>query len=165
MSRPGTEQTTAYQTTDPGGQEGITPLLRRAHDYMIDRLHAYLHEHGFPEIRSSHGKNVLALIGPEGTRPTELARQAGLTKQSIGEMIAYLMQHGYVETIPAPDDGRAKLVRLTARGWDAERAARTGIRVPEEELSIQMGKARFALLHALLGELVNIVDRDRPVGS
>ena len=47
---------------------------------------------------------------------SELAARAQITKQSMAELVAHLEQYGYVERIPDPADGRAKLVRATIRG-------------------------------------------------
>ena len=54
-------------------------------------------------------------------RLTELASLAGMTKQSIGEMVDDLVDLGYVERIPDPEDRRAKLICLTERGEEAQR--------------------------------------------
>ena len=55
-------------------------------------------------------------IDPEGSRLTELAERARMTKQSVGEVATDLEQRGYVERVPDPADGRAKIIRLTERG-------------------------------------------------
>ena len=39
-----------------------------------------------------------------------------MTKQSVGEVTSDLEQRGYVERVPDPSDGRAKIIRLTERG-------------------------------------------------
>ena len=46
-----------------------------------------------------------------------------LVFQAMGELVDYLEARGYVERLPDPSDGRAKLVRLTERGWLAYRLA------------------------------------------
>ena len=42
-----------------------------------------------------------------------------MTKQSVGEVTSDLERLGYVERVPDPDDGRAKLIRLTPKGREA----------------------------------------------
>ena len=49
-------------------------------------------------------------------RSPTLAERAQMTKQSMGELVRHLEAHGYVERMPDPADGRAKLVRATDRG-------------------------------------------------
>ncbi len=62
-------------------------------------------------------------IEAEGMRLTELAERAGMTKQGVGEAVTDLEGLGYAERVADPSDGRAKIIRLTARGAAAQRAA------------------------------------------
>jgi DNA-binding MarR family transcriptional regulator len=41
-----------------------------------------------------------------------------MTKQAMGQIVDDLEQLGYVERIPDPADGRAKIVRFTVAGLD-----------------------------------------------
>ena len=54
-----------------------------------------------------------------GSRLTDLAEGAGFTKQAVGEAVAELERLGYLERAACPDDGRAKIIKLTDRGRDA----------------------------------------------
>lgn len=45
-----------------------------------------------------------------GTTVSVLAERAQITKQSMAELVRHLEVHGYVERVPDPKDGRAKLV-------------------------------------------------------
>jgi DNA-binding MarR family transcriptional regulator len=71
-------------------------------------------------IRTAHmqGGCVFGNVDPDGTRLTDLADRAHMTKQSVGEVVTDLQRLGYVERIPDPSDGRAKIIRLTA--WEHE---------------------------------------------
>ena len=44
-------------------------------------------------------------IDPEGSRLTELAERAHMTKQSVGEVTSDLEQRGYLERVPDPGEG------------------------------------------------------------
>jgi maltose O-acetyltransferase len=59
---------------------------------------------------------LMAQVDPDGTRTVTLAARARITKQSAGFLVDQLERAGYVERVPDPADGRAKLVRLTRRG-------------------------------------------------
>jgi DNA-binding MarR family transcriptional regulator len=61
---------------------------------------------------------VFASLGRTGTRLTDLAQRASMTKQAMGQIVDDLERLGYVERTPDPDDGRAKIVRFTAAGLD-----------------------------------------------
>ncbi len=53
-----------------------------------------------------------------GTRPSELARRMGTSKQAVGQLVADLERLGVLSKIPDPKDGRARLVVFTPEGQD-----------------------------------------------
>jgi DNA-binding MarR family transcriptional regulator len=116
-------------------------------DYVFDRLR----EAGFDDVRPAHGA-VLRNIAREGTRITELAERARMTKQSMAELIEYLRKRGYLEFAPDPSDGRAKLARLTARGWTVHNALVRSSREFERICARGLGEAKWRELRSLLEE-------------
>jgi DNA-binding MarR family transcriptional regulator len=124
-------------------------LMQEVKDSSIAELHRRLAEQGFEEIRPAHGC-VFRFVGREGIRPTDLAERAGLSKQSIGEFVADLEQLGYAERVPDPEDRRAKIIRLTRRGMNAQRAAREIFADIEREWAEQVGEERIAVLRDAL---------------
>lgn len=83
--------------------------------------------------------NVTRNLDIQGTRTTELARRASMTKQSLGELVAQLETLGIVRRVHDPTDGRAKIVKCTPRGrqWlDHFHAALEG---SEAELEEELG--------------------------
>ncbi len=68
-----------------------------------------------PEARLAH-TTLLPHIDLEGTRQTEIARRAGVTKQAVGQLVDELVALGMLERVPDPADGRAQLVRFTNDG-------------------------------------------------
>jgi DNA-binding MarR family transcriptional regulator len=127
----------------------IGRLLVAAERRFNEQLIAELHARGFGEIRPAHGA-VFAHLDPDGTRPSELARRAGITKQAMGELVADLEARGYVGRDRDPDDGRASLVVPTERGRAVDRAADDAIERIEAAWSEQLGRDRFDALVALL---------------
>ena len=89
-------------------------------------------------------------IDPEGTRLTELAERARMTKQSVGEVTSDLEQRGYVERVPDPSDGRAKIIRLTERGRAAQALGIGLIDEIEQEWAERFGAERVAALREAL---------------
>src|SRR6266571_4774291 len=78
----------------------------------------------YPELRQTHMPVIIHIDHPpDGTRLTELAERAQVTKSSMQELVDYMEQHGYVERVADSTDRRAKLVRLTLRGWEVHEAA------------------------------------------
>jgi DNA-binding MarR family transcriptional regulator len=103
----------------------------------------------FSDIRITHGC-VFGNIDPEGTRLTDLAERAFMTKQSVGEVVSDLEQRGYVERVPDPSDGRAKIIRLTDRGQEAMAIGRELIAEVEQEWAERYGAERVAAMRDAL---------------
>ena len=79
----------------------------------VQKLFARMADAGFGDVREGHGC-VFGFIDMEnGSRLTDLAEAAGFTKQAVGEAVAELERLGYLERAACPDDGRAKIIRLT----------------------------------------------------
>jgi DNA-binding MarR family transcriptional regulator len=104
-------------SSDPPGFELPLRLLLGFRT-LIDDLHAELVKQGHPEMRPMHGF-VFQAIGPEGTTAVELGRRLGVSKQAAGKTVDALEQLGYVRREPDRRDRRQKIVRLSARGYDA----------------------------------------------
>jgi DNA-binding MarR family transcriptional regulator len=103
-------------------------------------------------FRGSHGR-ILDLIEDRGSRPSEIADGAWITKQAISKRIGELEDLGLVKTRPDPADGRAVLVRRTVRGDRVRTAALTTIQHVEREWSKQVGAERYRTFRAVLEEL------------
>ena len=124
-------------------------LLSIAFDDFCEDLERRLAETPYSDMRISHGC-VFGNIDPEGTRLTDLAERARMTKQSVGEVTSDLEQRGYVERVPDPSDGRAKIIRLTERGRDAQALGLGLIDELEQEWAEQFGAERVAALREAL---------------
>ena len=133
-------------------QPNLGILLREPYRIASERLHERFAESGHPEVRAPHG-NVFAFLDDAGTRVSELARRAQITKQSMGELVAHLERNGYVERVPDPDDRRAKLVRSTARGSELYAIARRFVAEVEAEWTERLGQRKMGTLRELLVEL------------
>ena len=86
-------------------------------------------------------------------RLTDLAEAAGFTKQAVGEVVADLERLGYVERVPDPADGRAKLVRLSERGHRARELAGQMFEEIEAGWAERLGEERLATFREVLEEL------------
>jgi DNA-binding MarR family transcriptional regulator len=135
-------------------------LLNVAFDDFCDDLERRVADTPYSDIRVAHGC-VFGNIDPEGTRLTELAARARMTKQSVGEVTSDLEQRGYVERVPDPSDGRAKIIRLTERGRAAQALGLGLIDEIEQEWAERFGAERVTALRealeAITGERSAIV--------
>jgi DNA-binding MarR family transcriptional regulator len=111
-----------------------------------------LTEAGHPAIRLGHGC-VFRFIHEGGSRLTELAESSGLSKQSVGEVVDDLEELGYVERAQDPQDGRAKVIRLTEQGADAHRTALGIFGDIERDWAERYGAERVATMRELLEEI------------
>jgi len=127
-------------------------LFDIAKEAFFEDFREELEQTEFGDIRPTHGCVFRFVRGP-GMRLTGLAEMAGMTKQSIGEIVDDLEARGYVKRIPDPEDKRAKLICLTERG---ERAQETGLALfskVEEQWAKRYGAKRIAQLRELLEEI------------
>lgn len=106
-------------------------------------------------LRSSQLR-LLSLTPAEGMRVTDLAERVGMTKQALGEFATVLERDGLLESLRDPTDGRVRLLRPTARGRRAVRAAEAEIAALEERWSRRMGPDRWRLLRTLLIEAADL---------
>jgi DNA-binding MarR family transcriptional regulator len=140
------------QTTARERPENLAILLREPFRAMSEELAARLAARGHPEVRYAHG-TVFQFLDDAGTRVSDLAERAQMTKQSMAQLVAHLEAHGYVERVPDPADGRAKLVRATDRGRAVFAVARELVAEVDARLQARLGKAKLQRLRALLREL------------
>jgi DNA-binding MarR family transcriptional regulator len=131
----------------------IGELLRNPNAARIRYVEQRFAEAGYPEIRQPHLPILEYIDHDTGSRITYLARHANITVQAMGELVDYLAERGYVERVTDPSDGRAKLVRLTERGWGLYRLAGTIIGDLEAAWSGYLGEDRFHQLKHLLADL------------
>ncbi len=109
------------------------------------------------EVTAAQGR-VFARIGPSGTRLSDLAAQAQVTKATAGFIVDQLERSGLVRRVPDPDDGRARLVTITDEGENAVRLAAEEVAAVEEEWTAHVGSRRMQQLRQTLGELREITD-------
>ena len=130
----------------------LPALMDLAVDAMYADFRKSLEETPYTDIRPTHGC-VFRFVHGDGMRLTELASRAGLTKQSVGEIVDDLTGRGYIERFPDPTDKRAKLIRLTEKGLDAQRIGFSKFAKLEEDWSEAFGADRIAALRSLLEEI------------
>ena len=97
-------------------------------------------------------------IAEEGTRLTELADRAGVTKQTASLLVAALEREGLVERVPDPADGRARLIRLSSRGRQAAQRAMEVVIGVEGEWTAHLGPELTERLREALVRLREVTD-------
>jgi DNA-binding MarR family transcriptional regulator len=146
------KSTSLPATSARSAPENLAILLREPFRAMTHELLAELAARGHPDVRFAHG-SVFQFLDDDGTRVSVLAERAHVTKQAMAQLVAHLEQHGYVERVADPEDGRARLVRATARGREVFAVARDVMAGVETRLAERMGETKLRRLRALLREL------------
>jgi DNA-binding MarR family transcriptional regulator len=121
------------------------------------RVFAALAAAGYDDFTPAQSR-IFQRIGPEGTRLTELAEQAQVTKQTAGFLVDQLERAGYVCRTPDPADARARLVRVAPRGAAATPIAAAVVAEVEAEWTAHLGRQRMERLRQALAQLREITD-------
>ena len=121
------------------------------------RVVAAMRRAGVDDITLAQAR-VAARIGPHGTRLTDLAEQAQVTKQTATAIVDRLESAGYVERVADPTDGRARLVRLTDKAATLLPIARAEEAQIEREWEAHLGPRRMRELREALVLLREITD-------
>jgi DNA-binding MarR family transcriptional regulator len=140
---------------DANGDPSQIPLpilLELSVEAMWKDFRVSLEEAGMTDIRPTHGC-VFRFLHGDGMRLTELASLAGLTKQSVGEIVDDLTALGYLERYPDPTDKRAKLIGLTAKGKEAQAVGFQLFTKLEDDWSEAFGSDHISALRSLLEEV------------
>jgi DNA-binding MarR family transcriptional regulator len=142
------------------GQLNFAQLLRIPFQALVTELHARLAAKGYPDIPATH-TIVFAHVDTQGMRLSELAKRAQLTKQLATYLVTAVEERGYVERVPDPRDGRAKIVRLTERGRQAAQVGSEIIESIEREWAASLGPEDMDELRSLLERLVGVLGRQQ----
>ncbi len=124
---------------------------------MENRIFDALALAGFDDFSPAQAR-VMQRIGPDGTRLTELAESAQVTKQTASHLVDQLERTGYVRRTPDPSDARARLVRIAERGAAAQPVAAAALAQVEDEWRAHLGERRWRQLREALAGLREITD-------
>lgn len=113
---------------------------------------------GLPAL--SRTKSMIMVNIADGiTRPSDLARNIGITRQAIQQTLVEMERDGLITLAPDPTDGRAKIVRFSRRGAGIGKAAFDAIDEIEAELGRRIGAGAVNTLKQILfrdwGRVVN----------
>ncbi len=139
----------------------FSQLLRRPYEALLVRIHAELAAAGYADSYPSWGTNIFHYLRGGGLRLTELAKRTHTTKQALRYTINQLEAAGYVERVPDPTDGRAKIIRFTQRGWEGRRVGDEIIASLEEQCVQKLGEERMRQFKALIEDVSSVLEETR----
>lgn len=130
----------------------LSHLLLTAFRSLDAEIGRGLQDRGISDLRPSQAAALL-LVDRAGTRLTELANRAAITKQAMMQIVDELESMGCVRRVPDDADARAKAVRLTAKGLRHRAAARKSVQGVETRVRRSLGARRYEALRAMLTDL------------
>ena len=136
---------------------GVGVLLFIPYRHLEQRVLAAVAADGF-DLTLAQAR-LLQRLDRQGSRLTALARAAQVSKQAAGFLVDELARGGYVERVADPTDGRARLIRIAARGRAAAEVAVHEQHRVEAEWEERIGPARMVALREALGDLRELTDR------
>lgn len=134
----------------------LATLMFVSYRAMDDRVVSAMREAGY-DVTVAQAR-IAQRIADEGSRLTELAERAQVTKQTASLLVAALEQQGLVERVPDPADGRARLIRFTSRGRAAALYAMEVVMGVEREWTEHLGPELADQLREALTKLREVTD-------
>jgi DNA-binding MarR family transcriptional regulator len=129
---------------------------------MADEIQRRLAADGLADLRFADGFVFQHLVeGP--VTIGALAERLGVTQQAASKSVADLERRGYVERTADPDDARARLVALTARGDAAIAGGRRHRAALAGELAERLGPRRAEAARRLLLDVVDALGAEPAV--
>jgi len=132
----------------------LARLFALAYRHLVEGLHERLRRRGWSDVRPSYGYVLLA-CRERATTSSELAATLGVSKQAAAKLVDGMVEADLVSRVAAPEDGRAKLLRLTRRG------RRLLVVVEEIYVELEAEWARVVgadAVAALRGSLVEVLE-------
>lgn len=130
-------------------------LVYRANRTLQTNIVREANRRGSPEIKPTFNA-VFANLTADGVRASDLAAKAGITRQSMGEVIREMVDLGILQMRPDPRDRRAKLVTFTEKGLAKAQEGREYIFEMEERLVDEVGEQAYEQARYVLSRLVSI---------
>ena len=127
----------------------IGSMMRILVRWVLDHVYDHVVAAGFDDLGGAHVR-LFRYPTVEGCRPSALADRLQITKQSVNDLLHDLEARGYLVREPDPTDGRARVVRLTAKGHALEDATYEGAESAQQAIADFLGPRRFAQMRDAL---------------
>jgi DNA-binding MarR family transcriptional regulator len=138
-------------STDTNGKPSpyVGAMLGVVWQWVRDQLYAGVVAAGYDDLNAAH-VGLWRYPGLEGLRPSQLADRRGITKQSVNDLLGYLELHGYLSRVPDSADGRARVIRLTTKGWRLQKTIYAEAGTAQLRIEEILGPRRFSQLQSSL---------------
>ena len=132
-------------------------LVDRANRALQSDMVRAAHRQGHPEVKYAHNA-VFSTLSEAGARATDMAARAGITRQSMGEIVREMVELGILEMRPDPHDRRAKLVTYTKSGLEYVRGGFQHIIDLESRFADELGDQEYDTARVVLERVVQLLD-------
>lgn len=105
-----------------------------------------------PALRPAH-LNLFRTQDIDGKRLTELAASAGITKQSMHELVTHLAHEGYLTRARDPEDNRRQRLEITDKGRTLRAELKAAETHLEEAWRRQLGDESYTALNQSLSAM------------
>jgi DNA-binding MarR family transcriptional regulator len=133
-------------------QENLKPLLLsllQAFYWCDESLQNYLRSRGWPEVTRPQSM-VMANIVLGVNRPSDIARNMGVSRQAIHATINQMIESGIVALADDPVNRRVKIVTPTKLGETMRVDAQQAMMIQADELIARLGEDDFRQLARIL---------------
>jgi DNA-binding MarR family transcriptional regulator len=127
----------------------IGAMTRVVWQWVREQMYAGVVAAGYDDLNAAHVA-LWRYPGLDGLRPSQLAERAGITKQSVNDLLGHLEQHGYLERVPDTADGRVRVIRLTSKGRRLQQKIHAEAGAAQLRIAQILGPRRFAQLQSSL---------------
>ena len=139
---------------DPG--PATTTMLRTAYNALAAAIYRHVAQAAGTGLRPAHGNALEMLALQDGLRLTDIAAQAGMAPQSMGELVDDLVAKGYLRRQEDPADRRAKRIYLTRTGRQAADAGHAATRQAEQQIQAALGLRQYQQLRRNLAAIAHL---------
>ncbi len=130
--------------------------------WLDEGLQARLHDHGWPDVNRPQSM-VMTNIVSGIVRPSDIARNLGVSRQAIHSTINQMVKLGIVQLEVDPADRRHMIVSLTGLGSRMRKDAQRSMDALTAQIAARLGQDKFdALLAALEADWGDNIVRDVP---
>ncbi|MFD7154746.1 MarR family winged helix-turn-helix transcriptional regulator [Kribbella sp. NPDC059898] len=136
----------------------LIALVDRANRALQAEMVRKAHADGHDEVKMAHN-SVFGTLHGEGARAADMAARAGITRQSMGEVIRDMVALDLLEMKADPDDGRAKVVTYSDHGMDVAWDGFEYLADLEERFEQEFGAEEYAVVRDVLDRLIGLLDR------
>jgi DNA-binding MarR family transcriptional regulator len=128
-------------------------MMRTTLRWILEEIYANVVAAGYEDLGRSQVW-MFRYPSADGLRPSELADLLQITKQSVNDLLGEMESRGYLTREAHPTDGRARVIRLTAKGRRLEKTIYESAGACHEAIGDLLGPRRFSAFQDALQEVV-----------